>query len=151
MQLVPFALNLLLHRKDTPMLLHVALLLHGETTKAHSSIFVVFSQTSKEFWSKLWLRGCSGHYYQILLLEQKTQQLNNICKFLYSIITQKLSTEKTMLLLHVEAEGEPQAQGLSHSLTSTIKFYMVILYHWDCLMFWYVKKHSSSCFLTLHH
>ena len=36
MQLVPFALNLLLHvhRKDTPMVLHVALLWHDETTKS---------------------------------------------------------------------------------------------------------------------
>ena len=51
LQLVPFPLNPLLHVhwKDPPMLLHVALLWHGETTAEHSSISRVFSQICKEF------------------------------------------------------------------------------------------------------
>ena len=85
LQLVPFPLNPLLHVhwKDPPMLLHVALLWHGETTAEHSSISRVFSQICKESLSELRMRGYPRNYYQILLLEQYIQQLNNICIFLY--------------------------------------------------------------------
>ena len=85
LQLVPFPLNPLLHVhwKDPPMLLHVPLLWHGETPKEHSSISIVFSQICNEFWSELRMRVSPGNYYQILLLEQWIQQLNNTCIFLY--------------------------------------------------------------------
>ena len=51
-QFTPFHENPLLHVhwKDPPMLLHIALLWHGETTKEHSSISIVEIKHQNDGW-----------------------------------------------------------------------------------------------------